>query len=82
MDGLEAQECGRRLPPALEDVRVAGPRVVAFAGKDATGRPVMSVCSRTSESGKAADVLARLGPGSVPKQSVPPQFVTAAPLPV
>jgi hypothetical protein len=40
---------------------------VVFAGKDATGRPVTSVCSRTSESGEAADVLARLGPGSVPK---------------
>ncbi len=37
---------------------------VVFAGKDGTGRPVTSVSSRTSESGKAADVLARLGPGA------------------
>jgi hypothetical protein len=40
---------------------------VVFAGKDANGRPVTSICSRTSESGKAAEVLARLGPASVPK---------------
>ena len=38
---------------------------VVFAGKDGTGRPVTSVSSRPSESGKAADVLARLGPGLV-----------------
>lgn len=40
---------------------------VVFARKDASGRPVTSVCSRTSESGKAADVLAHLGQGTVPK---------------
>jgi hypothetical protein len=40
---------------------------LVFAGKDAAGRPVTNVCSRTSESAKAADVLARLGPGSAPK---------------
>jgi hypothetical protein len=40
---------------------------VVFAGKDNTGGAVTSICSRTSESGSAADVLARLGPGSVPK---------------
>ena len=40
---------------------------VVFAGKDANGSPLTSICSRTVESSKAADVLAHLGPGSVPK---------------
>ena len=40
---------------------------VVFAGKDAKGGPVTSRCSRTAESSKAVDVLAHLGPGSVPK---------------
>ena len=40
---------------------------VVFAGKDAKGGPVTSMCSRTVESSKAVDVLAHLGPGSVPK---------------
>ena len=63
MDGLEAQECGRRLRGGKRlHVPVAVDYTyVVFAGKDGTGRPVTSVSSRTSESGKAADVLARPG---------------------
>jgi hypothetical protein len=40
---------------------------VVFAGKDAKGSPVTSICSRTVESSKGAAVLAHLGSGSVPK---------------
>jgi len=40
---------------------------VVFAGKDAKGGPETSICTRTVESSKAADVLAHLGPATVPK---------------
>jgi len=37
---------------------------VVFAGKDAKGAPVTSICMRTIESGKAGDVIAALGPAT------------------
>lgn len=40
---------------------------VVFAGKDAKGRLVSSICTRTLESSKAAEVLAQLGQGTAPK---------------
>jgi hypothetical protein len=40
---------------------------VVFAGKDAKGGPATSMCTRTVESSKAADVLAHLGQATVPK---------------
>ena len=40
---------------------------VVFAWKEATGGPATSLCTRTMESSKAADVLAQLGPATAPK---------------
>ena len=40
---------------------------VVFAGKDDKGGPETSICTRTTESSKAAEVLAHLGQGSSPK---------------
>jgi hypothetical protein len=40
---------------------------VVFAGKNAKGAPTTSICTRTVESNKAADVLAQLGPAAAPK---------------
>jgi hypothetical protein len=39
---------------------------VVFAGKDAKGAPLTGICMRTMESGKAADVIAALGPAATP----------------
>lgn len=39
---------------------------VVFARRDPKGRPTTSICMRTTESSKAAGVIARLGPGAVP----------------
>jgi hypothetical protein len=40
---------------------------VVFAGKDAAGGPAASICTRTTESSKATEVIAVLGPGTAPK---------------
>jgi len=40
---------------------------VVFAWKDAKGGPATSICTRTMESSKAADVIAQLGPATAPK---------------
>ena len=40
---------------------------VVFAGKDDRGAPKTSICTRTAESSKSADVLAYLGQGTAPK---------------
>ena len=40
---------------------------VVFAWKDATGSPATSLCTRTIESSKAADLLAALGPAGTVK---------------
>ena len=40
---------------------------VVFAWKDDKGGPSTSICTRTVESSKAADVIAQLGPGTTPK---------------
>ena len=40
---------------------------VVFAGKDDKGAPETSICTRTIESSKAADVLPYLGQGTAPK---------------
>ena len=40
---------------------------VVFAWKDAKGGPATSICTRTMESGKAAEVIAALGPATAPK---------------
>jgi len=40
---------------------------VVFAWKDARGGPATSICTRTSESSKAADLIAALGPATTPK---------------
>jgi hypothetical protein len=40
---------------------------VVFAWKDAKGGPATSICTRTTESAKAADLIAQLGPASTPK---------------
>ena len=40
---------------------------VVFAWKDAKGGPATSHCMRTTESSKAADVTAQLGPATSPK---------------
>jgi hypothetical protein len=40
---------------------------VVFAGKDDKGGPETSICTRTAESAKAADVLTYLGQGTAPK---------------
>jgi hypothetical protein len=40
---------------------------VVFAAKDAKGAPLTNTCMRTVESGKAADVIAALGPAARPK---------------
>ena len=40
---------------------------VVFAWKDARGAPSTSICTRTIESSKAADLLAQLGPATTPK---------------
>jgi len=37
---------------------------VVFAWKDAKGGPATSICTRTMESSKAADVIAQLGPAT------------------
>lgn len=37
---------------------------VVFAGKDAKGTPETSICRRTVESSKAADLIAALGPAT------------------
>jgi len=37
---------------------------VVFAWKDAKGSPAVSICTRTTESSKAADVIAALGPAT------------------
>ena len=39
---------------------------VVFAWKDATGGPATSICTRTIESSKAADVIAALGAATTP----------------
>jgi hypothetical protein len=39
---------------------------VVFAAKDAKGAPLTNACMRTMESGKAADVIAALGPATTP----------------
>jgi hypothetical protein len=39
---------------------------VVFAWKDAKGNPATSICTRTIESSKAADVIAALGPPTAP----------------
>ena len=39
---------------------------VVFAWKDAKGPPAASICTRTTESSKAADVIAALGPATTP----------------
>jgi hypothetical protein len=40
---------------------------VVFARKDAKGAPAASICTRTLESSKAGDVIALLGPATMPK---------------
>ena len=40
---------------------------VVFAWKDAKGGPATSICTRTMESSKAAEVIAALGPAATPK---------------
>jgi hypothetical protein len=40
---------------------------VVFAWKDAKGAPATSICTRTMESSKAGEVIAALGPATVPK---------------
>lgn len=40
----------------------AGHRYVVFARRDAKGRPTTSICTRTSESDRAKDLLKALGP--------------------
>ena len=40
---------------------------VVFARKDAKGAPATSICTRTLESSKAADVIVLLGPATTPK---------------
>jgi hypothetical protein len=40
---------------------------VVFAWKDTKGGPATSICTRTMESSKAADVIAQLGPATAPK---------------
>jgi hypothetical protein len=40
---------------------------VVFAWKDAKGGPATSICTRTMESSKAADVIGQLGPATIPK---------------
>jgi len=40
---------------------------VVFAWKDAKGGPATSICTRTTESSKAAEVVAALGPATMPK---------------
>jgi hypothetical protein len=40
---------------------------VVFAWKDAKGGPAASICTRTMESSKAAEVIAALGPATAPK---------------
>jgi hypothetical protein len=39
---------------------------VVFAAKDAKGAPLTNTCMRTMESGRAADVIAALGPAATP----------------
>jgi hypothetical protein len=39
---------------------------VVFAAKDPKGAPLTNTCTRTMESGKAADVIAALGPPATP----------------
>ncbi|HEX9366705.1 MAG TPA: hypothetical protein VF921_08760 [Vicinamibacterales bacterium] len=40
---------------------------VVFAWKDAKGGPATSICTRTMESSSAAEVIAQLGPATIPK---------------
>lgn len=40
---------------------------VVFAGRDDKGGPETSICTRTTESSKAAEVLTYLGQGTAPK---------------
>jgi hypothetical protein len=40
---------------------------VVFAWKEAKGGPATSICTRTMESSKAAEVIAALGPATPPK---------------
>jgi hypothetical protein len=40
---------------------------VVFAWKDAKGQPATSICTRTTESSKAGDVIAQLGAAGIPK---------------
>jgi hypothetical protein len=40
---------------------------VVFAWKDAKGGPATSICTRTMESSKAGEVIAALGPATMPK---------------
>jgi hypothetical protein len=40
---------------------------VVFAWKDVKGGPATSLCTRTTASGKAADLIAQLGPAAAPK---------------
>jgi hypothetical protein len=40
---------------------------VVFAWKDAKGGPATSICTRTTESTKAGDVVAQLGPATTPR---------------
>jgi hypothetical protein len=40
---------------------------VVFAWKDEKGGPATSICTRTMEASKAVDVIAQLGPATMPK---------------
>ena len=55
---------------------------VVFAAKDAKGGPATNTCTRTMESSKAADVIAQLGPPTIPKDTetavTPASFTTKA----